>query len=68
MKGSDIYVNLEISFMDSVNGSQQTISIEKIGTCATCSGSKCKPGTAPGRCTNCGGRGSINYRQGAMTI
>ncbi|CAD8134894.1 unnamed protein product [Paramecium octaurelia] len=68
IKGADIYVQMEISFMDSVQGSQQTIQFEKVGTCTTCNGTKCKPGTAPGRCTNCGGRGSINYRQGAMTI
>ncbi|CAD8054820.1 unnamed protein product [Paramecium sonneborni] len=68
IKGADIYIQLEIQFMDSVNGAQQTIQFEKIGVCSTCNGSKCKPGTAPGRCTNCGGRGSINYRQGAMTI
>ncbi|CAK94816.1 unnamed protein product (macronuclear) [Paramecium tetraurelia] len=68
IKGADIFIQLEISFMDSVNGAQQTIQFEKIGVCSTCNGTKCKPGTAPGRCTNCGGRGSINYRQGAMTI
>ena len=32
------------------------------GVCVTCKGSKCKPGTAPGRCTTCGGKGSMNYR------
>lgn len=48
--------------MDSVNGTNKTIQYEKKGTCTTCSGSKCKPGTAPSRCTACGGKGTINYR------
>lgn len=54
--------------MDSVNGTNKSVQFEKKGVCTTCNGSKCKPGTAPGRCTNCGGRGTVNYRQGPMVI
>lgn len=61
-KGQDIFMNLDITFMESINGINKKIAFEKKGICPTCQGSKCKPGTAPSRCTACGGRGAINYR------
>jgi molecular chaperone DnaJ len=61
-KGSDVMLSLEISFMESVNGVAKSVNFEKKGVCHTCGGSKCKPGTSPGKCTNCGGRGTVNYR------
>lgn len=67
-KGQDIFINLEISFMDSVGGARKEILFEKRGVCTTCNGSKCKPGTAPSKCTSCGGKGYVNFRQGPMTI
>lgn len=67
-KGQDIFINLEISFMDSVNGARKEVLFEKRGICNVCSGSKCKPGTAPSKCTSCGGKGHVNFRQGPMTI
>jgi len=67
-KGQDIFLNLEISFMESVTGVKREVKLEKKGVCKTCNGTKCKPGTAPSKCFSCGGRGFINYRQGPMTI
>ena len=67
-KGQDIFINLEINFMESVSGARKEILFEKRGICTTCNGSKCKPGTAPSKCTSCGGKGFVNYRQGPMTI
>lgn len=67
-RGADILLNLEISFMESVMGVTKEINFAKKGTCATCSGSRCRPGTAPTKCTTCGGSGHINMRQGPMSI
>lgn len=55
-------MSLEINFMEAISGSSKKVTFEKRGTCPTCKGSKCKPGTAPTRCTACGGRGTVNYR------
>ena len=68
IKGSDVYVNLSISFLDAVNGSVREVSYKMKDTCQTCSGSGCKPGTNPVKCGNCKGKGNINYRQGPMNI
>lgn len=67
-KGQDIFINLDIPFMDAVEGSRKEVSFEKKGTCTMCNGNKCKPGTAPSKCTGCAGKGYMNYRQGPMTI
>lgn len=61
-------LNLEISFMESVMGVTKEISFTKKSTCTTCQGSRCKPGTAPTKCTTCGGAGHMNMRQGPMTL
>lgn len=67
-RGADILLNLEISFMESVMGVVKDINFSKKGTCKTCNGSRCKPGTSPTKCTTCGGSGHINMRQGPMSI
>lgn len=54
--------------MDSVNGVKKEIQFDKRGICKTCNGSKCRPGTAPTKCGGCAGRGTVNFRQGPMTI
>lgn len=56
-KGTDVLVSMDISFMESVAGVIKKVSYEKKGVCTNCSGSKCKPGTAPVCCSACGGVG-----------
>lgn len=68
VKGSDVYVNLNINFLDAVNGSVREVSYKMKDNCKTCSGSGCKPGSNPIKCSNCRGKGNINYRQGPMNI
>lgn len=53
MKGTDIALNLEIDFMDAVNGATKNISFKRVSTCETCNGSKAKPGTSPATCGGC---------------
>lgn len=68
MRGQDIMLNLEVTFMESVMGVTKEISFMKNGTCSTCQGNRCKPGTSATKCTTCGGSGSVNMRQGPMQI
>eukprot|EP00357_Protocruzia_adherens_P006500 CAMPEP_0115015896 /NCGR_PEP_ID=MMETSP0216-20121206/27072_1 /TAXON_ID=223996 /ORGANISM="Protocruzia adherens, Strain Boccale" /LENGTH=488 /DNA_ID=CAMNT_0002386165 /DNA_START=152 /DNA_END=1618 /DNA_ORIENTATION=+ len=67
-KGQDIFVQLELGFMEAVSGATKEIRVKKKATCETCNGNKCKPGTAPSKCYTCGGRGTVHYRQGPMTV
>ena len=50
-KGQDVFINMEIDFMESIKGSKKTVNFEKKGVCPTCSGTKSKPGTSPSRCS-----------------
>ncbi len=67
-KGKDILTNIEISFMDSINGCQKSVSFNRTSVCGTCNGSKSRPGTGATKCSTCGGSGKIFYRQGFMSI
>jgi molecular chaperone DnaJ len=67
-KGEDITISLEISFLDAVKGAQKQVNLERKGICTTCKGTKVKPGTSPSKCTNCGGRGTIFFQRGPMSI
>lgn len=67
-KGKDIMINIEIPFMDAINGCQKVVNFERTSVCGTCNGSKSKPGTGPTKCSTCGGSGKIFYKQGFMSI
>ena len=67
-KGNDIIINMNLTFMESINGyAKKEITVEKKGWCHTCHGSKCKAGTSPSKCNTCVGRGVVNHRKGAVT-
>jgi molecular chaperone DnaJ len=67
-KGRDIITNIEISFMEAINGCQKTVGFERTSVCSTCNGTKCKPGSAPIQCGTCAGSGKVFYKQGFMSI
>lgn len=68
VRGADAILNMEIDFMDAVNGFQREVSYRVKDACSTCKGSKAKPGTSATKCTTCAGKGTMNYRQGPMVI
>jgi molecular chaperone DnaJ len=68
MRGADVVMNLEIDFMDAINGFTKEVSFRVKDTCATCKGSKCKPGTSTSKCSHCAGKGTMNVRQGPMVF
>ena len=61
-------LNMEIDFMDAVNGQQKTVSFGRTDVCGTCKGSGSKPGTSPSTCGGCGGQGYQTIRQGPFMI
>jgi len=67
-RGSDLRVDVEISFMEAVRGVDKTIEITKYDTCSTCGGTGAAPGTRPSRCRHCGGTGQVRVSQGFFTF
>ncbi len=59
-KGSDISVDIEIDFKESVFGIEKTINLNKTSTCEHCKGSGGEPGTEMKKCATCNGAGQIS--------
>lgn len=68
LRGADIEATLNLSFEDSLRGSETRVPVEAEVACSTCAGSGAKPGTSPKTCPQCGGRGVVAESQGPFAI
>jgi len=57
--GSDIQVDIEISFDEMVSGTRKTVRIRKEMKCEECGGTGGKKGSKEERCSECGGSGRV---------
>ena len=67
-RGTDLEVEVRLSFEDSLKGIQTTIPVELETACRECHGSGAKPGTTPVLCPECKGRGVISESQGLFAL
>lgn len=58
-RGSDISVDIEIPFEESIFGVEKTITINKTSVCGECAGSGAKKGSKLKTCHSCDGKGKI---------
>lgn len=58
-RGRDISIDAELSFSDSVFGTERRILLNKTASCETCKGKGAKPGTKMETCKTCNGKGKI---------
>ena len=58
-RGRDISIDIEISFEESVYGTERKVLLGKASLCDTCSGTGAKPGTKLKKCTTCNGKGRV---------
>ena len=65
-RGADLKYRVQLDFQESMFGVEREIEITRDENCETCRGTGAKPGTAPSRCSTCGGRGEV--RQSRQTI
>ncbi len=63
-KGSDLRYDLQISFKDSVLGTEKKIAVPKRAACVSCKGSGAAKGTTPTDCSSCRGQGQVTVQQG----
>ncbi|MEX0833052.1 MAG: molecular chaperone DnaJ [Actinomycetota bacterium] len=61
--GENLLLALSLSFEEAAFGVTKEVQIESYGTCGRCSGTGCKPGTSPSRCSRCGGSGQVQNVQ-----
>ncbi len=56
-RGQDIQVDVEVSFRDSVFGTEKTVTVTKPSACERCGGTGGEPGTGMNTCHTCNGSG-----------
>uniref|UniRef100_A0A1D1YIA1 Chaperone protein dnaJ 1, mitochondrial n=2 Tax=Anthurium amnicola TaxID=1678845 RepID=A0A1D1YIA1_9ARAE len=67
-KGRDVQVELELSFMEAVQGCTKTVSFQTELPCETCNGTGVPPGTKPETCRACRGSGMTFMQKGPFRI
>ncbi len=67
-RGDSLRYDLQISFMDAVQGIETNIEFEKYVSCGQCSGSGAKKGTSAATCPDCRGSGQVVRSQGFFSI
>ncbi|PPQ66118.1 hypothetical protein CVT26_010919 [Gymnopilus dilepis] len=60
-KGSDVQVNLTISFLEACKGTKKKVVTTPVVDCSTCSGSGLKSGVNKKPCSTCGGTGTRTF-------
>lgn len=58
-RGSDISIDIELSFEESVFGASRKVLLGKTSRCDTCDGAGAKPGTKMKQCATCKGKGKV---------
>lgn len=59
-RGRDIAIDVQITFKDSIFGTERKVMLSKVSACSTCSGSGAKSGSDLVNCTTCNGKGKIH--------
>jgi molecular chaperone DnaJ len=67
-RGSDLEVEVSLSFEDSLRGLETKIPVEVETACRDCGGSGAKPGTSAKICPECKGRGVLAESQGMFAL
>jgi len=65
-RGRDISIDIELTFRESVFGTERRVLISKMATCDICNGTGAKKGSKMITCTTCNGKGDI--RESRNTI
>ncbi|MGB2982977.1 MAG: molecular chaperone DnaJ [Candidatus Bipolaricaulia bacterium] len=65
-RGESIEYRLRVTLEDAAHGTKMTVTVPRLVSCETCSGSGMKPGTSKRACSTCDSRGQIEYRQQSL--
>ncbi len=59
LRGRDIAIDLELSFKESIFGTERKVLMNKVGMCSICKGDGAEPGSGHITCTSCNGTGTV---------
>ncbi|MHB8105360.1 MAG: molecular chaperone DnaJ [Dehalococcoidales bacterium] len=66
INGNDLKYSIKITFEEAALGCEKEIEITRTELCATCRGTRSKPGVQPMRCPSCNGSGQIRRVQRSL--
>jgi molecular chaperone DnaJ len=64
--GADLRYDLQLTFAESISGTEKEVEFTSLARCDTCQGSGAEPGTSPTTCPRCGGSGEIRNVRATM--
>ena len=67
-RGADLRYDLEIDFIEAVQGCEKEVTLSKLDGCEKCRGSGSEGGSSTKTCTTCGGRGQVVAARGIFSI
>lgn len=59
-RGRDISIDLQISFTESILGTERSVLLNKVSVCEPCQGSGAKQGSSMKKCSACNGQGKVH--------
>ncbi|XP_067630745.1 protein tumorous imaginal discs, mitochondrial isoform X2 [Eurosta solidaginis] len=59
---------MDLTFAQAARGVNKDVNVNVVDTCLKCNGSKCEPGTKPGRCQYCNGTGMETISTGPFVM
>lgn len=65
-RGANLKYRMNLDFMEAAFGVERQITINKEDHCDTCKGTGTRDGSAPDKCSACGGTGQVSQRQQTM--
>lgn len=65
-RGRDISIDIELTFRESVFGTDRRVLISKVGVCDECTGTGAKKGSKMKSCATCNGKGQIRETRNTM--
>jgi len=61
-RGLDLETEVELTLEEVSTGVERTLEFQRMDLCETCNGSGARPGTAPQKCSTCGGYGQVQQQ------
>jgi molecular chaperone DnaJ len=65
-RGSDISIDVEISFSEAIFGAERKVILSKTSVCDACEGSGGEPGTTTKTCPTCNGKGKVHETRSSL--
>jgi len=62
-RGEDLRFKIALTFEEAALGTEKEIEVSRTEVCATCHGTRSRPGSKPERCQECGGTGQVRRVQ-----